>query len=61
MERTLVNNGDLTWWATLYVTPTNMLCSLKVPKCEIFDLFAFNDFYVIKSLKVGDLRAEIKN
>jgi hypothetical protein len=23
---------------------------LKVPKCKIFDLFDFNDFYVIKSL-----------
>jgi hypothetical protein len=23
--------------------------SLKLPKCEIFDLFDFNDFYVIKS------------
>ncbi len=23
---------------------------LKVPKCEIFPLFDFNDFYVIKSL-----------
>ncbi len=23
---------------------------LKVPKCEIFGLFDFNDFYVIKSL-----------
>jgi hypothetical protein len=23
---------------------------LKVPKCEIFDLFNFYDFYVIKSL-----------
>ncbi len=33
---------------------------LKVPKCEIFHLFNFNDFYGIKSLKVGDLRAEIK-
>ncbi len=33
---------------------------LKVPKCEIFDLFDFNDFYAIKSLQVGDLRAEIK-
>jgi hypothetical protein len=32
-----------------------------VPKCEIFHLFDFNDFYGIKSLKVGDLRAEIKN
>ena len=34
---------------------------LKVPKCEIFHLFDFNDFYGIKSLLVGDLRAEIKN
>jgi hypothetical protein len=34
--------------------------TIKVPKCEIFDLFDFNDFYVIKSLQVGDLRAEIK-
>ncbi len=34
---------------------------LKVPKCEIFHLFDFNDFYGIKSLYVGDLRAEIKN
>jgi hypothetical protein len=32
-----------------------------VPKCEIFYLFDFNDFYVIKFLKVGDLKAEIKN
>jgi hypothetical protein len=32
---------------------------LKVPKCEIFDLFDFNDFYVMKSLKVGDCRDEI--
>jgi hypothetical protein len=29
---------------------TQSLCHLKVPKCEIFDLFDFNDFYVIKSL-----------
>ncbi len=34
---------------------------LKVPKCEIFHLFDFNYFYGLKSLKVGDLRAEIKN
>ena len=32
-----------------------------MPKCEIFHLFDFNDFYGIKSLLVGDLRAEIKN
>ncbi len=32
-----------------------------MPKCEIFHLFDFNDFYGIKSLKVGDLKAEIKN
>ncbi len=25
-------------------------CYLKVPKCEIFHLFDFNDFYGIKSL-----------
>ncbi len=25
-------------------------CALKVPKCEIFHLFDFNDFYGIKSL-----------
>ncbi len=31
-----------------------------MPKCEIFHLFDFNDFYGIKSLQVGDLRAEIK-
>jgi hypothetical protein len=37
------------------------LFSLKVPKCEIFHLFNFNDFYGINSLKVGDLRDEIKN
>ncbi len=32
---------------------------LKIPKCEIFDLF--NDFYVMKCLHVGDLGAEIKH
>ncbi len=34
--------------------------NLKVPKCEIFHLFDFNDVYGIKSLQVEDLRAEIK-
>ncbi len=34
---------------------------LKVPKYEIFHLFDFNDFNGIKSLQLGDLRAEIKN
>ncbi len=29
-----------------------------MPKCEIFEPFDFNDFYVIKSLYLGDLRAE---
>jgi hypothetical protein len=29
---------------------TCYLLSLKVPKCEIFHLFDFNDFYGIKSL-----------
>ncbi len=31
-----------------------------MPKCEIFDPFDFNDFYVMKSLKVEDLRNEKK-
>ncbi len=31
-----------------------------MPKYEIFHPFDFNDFYVINSLVVGDLRAEIK-
>jgi len=26
------------------------LMNLKVPKCEIFDLLDFNDFYIMKSL-----------
>ncbi len=34
---------------------------LKIPKCEIFYLFDFNDFYVLKCLHVGDLGAEIKH
>ncbi len=34
---------------------------LKVLKCEIFNLFYFNDYYVMKSLQVGDLGADIKN
>jgi hypothetical protein len=32
-----------------------------VPKCEVPNLFNFNDFYAIKSLFVGDLSAEVKN
>ncbi len=31
-----------------YTSPPHL--SLKVPKCEIFHLFDFNDFYGIKSL-----------
>ncbi len=38
----------------------NSMC-LKVPKCEIFDLFDFDDIYVMKCLHVGDLGAEIKH
>ncbi len=34
------------------------LMDLKVPKCEIFDLFDFNDFFVIRSIEAGDLRAD---
>jgi hypothetical protein len=33
---------------------------LKVPKCEIFDLSDFPDFYTIKSLRVGDFGVKIK-
>ncbi len=44
-----------------YTTVSNVNGLLKVPKCEIFDLFDFNDFYVIKSLQVGDFRDKIKN
>ena len=32
---------------------------LKVPKCEIFDLSDFPDFYTIKSSWVGDFGAKI--
>jgi hypothetical protein len=32
---------------------------LKVPKCEIFDLLYFRDFYTIKPFWVGDFGAEI--
>jgi hypothetical protein len=35
--------------------------SLKVPKCEIFYFFDFNDVYVTKSLQIGDFRDKIKN
>ncbi len=33
---------------------------LKVPKCEIFDLFDFNDFYVMKCILVGTLGLKLK-
>ncbi len=35
--------------------------SFKVRKCEIFDLFDFNDFYVMKCLQVWDFGGEITN
>ncbi len=34
--------------------------SLKVPKLEIFDRSDFPDFYIIKSLCVGDFGVKIK-
>ncbi len=34
--------------------------SLKVPKREIFDRSDFPDFYIIKSLCVGDFGVKIK-
>ncbi len=36
------------------------IVTLKVPKCEIFDLSDFPDFYTIKSLRVGDFGVKIK-
>jgi hypothetical protein len=35
--------------------------TLKVPKREIFDRSDFPDFYIIKSLCVGDFGVKIKN
>jgi hypothetical protein len=37
------------------------LCTLKVPKCEIFDRLDFPDFYTIKSRPEGDFGVKIKN
>jgi len=37
------------------------LLELKVPKCEIFNLLDFHDFYTLKPLWLGDFRAVIKN
>jgi hypothetical protein len=39
------------------ITRTN---ALKVPKCEIFDLSDFPDFYTIKYLCVGDFGVKIE-
>ncbi len=36
----------------------SVLCNLKVAKCEIFNRI-FNDFYTIKSFRVGDFGAKI--
>jgi hypothetical protein len=52
-------------WRSIFVSRQSTLKSppnpLKVPKSKIFDLFDFNDFYVMKCLWVGYLGAEIKN
>jgi hypothetical protein len=37
-----------------------MFCTLKVPKCEIFDRSDFHDFYPIQSLWEGDFAVKIK-
>jgi hypothetical protein len=50
-----------THWHKVKELKCTLSISLKVPKCEIFHLFDFNEFYGVKSLKVGDLRDEIKN
>ncbi len=46
---------------TTVCTIDRQLVHSRSPKCEIFNLFDFNDFYFMKCLKVGDLAAEIKN
>ncbi len=37
-------------WFYGYLSILLSLVNLKVPKCEIFHLFDFNDFYDVKSL-----------
>jgi hypothetical protein len=44
VEKVGGNEGEIRDCVTLN------LFSIKVPKCEIFDLFDFNDFYVMKFL-----------
>jgi hypothetical protein len=40
----------LIYGTTLMQIQSGRTVPVKVPKCEIFDLFDFNDFYVIKFL-----------
>jgi hypothetical protein len=58
-----ITNIDLLIYSTEFphAFPQRTKSSLKVAKCEIFHLFDFNDFYVIKSLYVGYFRDKIKN
>jgi hypothetical protein len=39
--------------------PLVLIACVTVPKCEIFYIFDFTDFYVRKSLYLGDFRDEI--
>ncbi len=41
---------DLLYFNDFFVMKSLLVGDLKVPKCEIFHLFDFNDFYGIKSL-----------
>jgi hypothetical protein len=42
---------------TTVCTIDRQLVHSQSPKCVIFNLFDFNDFYFMKCLKVGDLAA----
>jgi hypothetical protein len=46
------NTVSCTKWScqTLFEMEDTTVSVLKVPKCEIFHLFDFNDFYGVKSL-----------
>ncbi len=51
-----------TWITMFFPSPIffRYHLTLKVPKREIFDRLDFPDFYIIKSLRVGDFGVKIK-
>ncbi len=44
----LVKSKNLKSTTQMFLMRMLSIVSLKVPKCEIFDLFDFNDFYAVK-------------